>query len=989
MSEPKLISPLLDGFAMGNPMSDHDGICCCPAIKENSDNKYIVKIISVPASQVQMDALLLTGAYKDPADAMDYYKQMAEEITEEAEFLTTLSHLEGFLPYEGWQIEPITRRRLGYQVYLVGSYKRSLEKHMRRNPMTHLEAVNLGLDLCTALSVCRQAGQLYVDLKPSNIYISEKKEYRIGDLGFVKLENLKFTSLPSKYHSAYSPPELHDHMSTLNETADTYALGMILYQLYNDGQLPFRGKTPDAELPSPINADYEIAEIIMKAIHPDPAQRWEDPKSMGQALVAYMQRNSINDDPIAPQVPIISDPADIVKVPVEEKPELSATVAFTEIQMNAIRQNTQDPEISESEQGVESSPSEESNPPEPAKTDDAPNEEIPLEEPAVVESSPIPAEPEAKPAPAMTDELSKILARADDLISHEIPEEAAIPKPVEENPFDFIQDDEEDLEDTDPVEEDIAEEPQSKKKERKQVSPEKRRERKRKVKKTISTMIALIILALIGCAGFFFYQDFYLIPVDSMIVEGNQSKLTVTVRTAADLSAIRVVCSDNYGNAETRELTDGKAIFTDLLPNSMYKIQLEAVGLHKLTGETSDIFTTDSITSIVSFTAITGPEDGSVLLTFTVDGGEPDEWMVTCTAEGEETIQKTFTGHSVTVKGLSVGSNYTFTLSGAEEMEMTGENTLNFLVSRVVLAENLTVSSSTGTDMTVSWDTPGDVAVESWEVRCYNDAGYDETLTVKDTTLYISPIDLSNSYTIEVTASGMTQPARSSITANPLIIKDFTVSESDATKLSIDWDFQGDAPEGGWLLMYSIDGSEIPNVVKCEDTAAEITPLVPAADYKFVIQAADGKSVFSGTYTHTAANAQIWDAQGLSADKITANLLVTPEEEDWTFDRVGTDGYTDTFKTGEKISIVLHGTTGFYLDPEDIEILYVIRDAYGNVLPEYISQESDNWEDLWFAGDYHYGELNLPNAPTEPGNYSLSLYFNGLAIVAIDFTISE
>ena len=54
LAETELISPLLDGFAMGNPMSSHDGVRCCPAIKENSDEKYIVKIISVPAAQTQM-----------------------------------------------------------------------------------------------------------------------------------------------------------------------------------------------------------------------------------------------------------------------------------------------------------------------------------------------------------------------------------------------------------------------------------------------------------------------------------------------------------------------------------------------------------------------------------------------------------------------------------------------------------------------------------------------------------------------------------------------------------------------------------------------------------------------------------------------------------------------------------------------------------------------------------------------------------------------
>ena len=71
MSEPKLISPLLDGFVIGSPMSSRNGVCCCPAMQENSDKKYIVKIISVPASQVQLDALLLTKDYKEPAEALE------------------------------------------------------------------------------------------------------------------------------------------------------------------------------------------------------------------------------------------------------------------------------------------------------------------------------------------------------------------------------------------------------------------------------------------------------------------------------------------------------------------------------------------------------------------------------------------------------------------------------------------------------------------------------------------------------------------------------------------------------------------------------------------------------------------------------------------------------------------------------------------------------------------------------------------------------
>ena len=83
MSEQKLVSPLLDGFQMGDPISSHDGVRCCPAIRENSDNKYIVKILSIPASQSQLDALLLAGAFQDAAGALEYFKDLADGVIKE------------------------------------------------------------------------------------------------------------------------------------------------------------------------------------------------------------------------------------------------------------------------------------------------------------------------------------------------------------------------------------------------------------------------------------------------------------------------------------------------------------------------------------------------------------------------------------------------------------------------------------------------------------------------------------------------------------------------------------------------------------------------------------------------------------------------------------------------------------------------------------------------------------------------------------------
>ena len=970
MSDPKLISPLLDGFAMGSPLSEHDGVRCCPAIKENSDKKYIVKIISIPASQVQMDALLLAGAYKDPADAMEYFRRQGEDVMKEAELLKKLSALEGFLPYEAWQMEPITRHRLGYEVYLVGSYKRSLEKYVRRNPVTHLEAMNMGLDLCDALSVCRQAGALYVDLKPANIFLSEKKEYRIGDLGFVSLDALSYTALPDKYRSPYSPPELSDPMASLDLTVDTYALGMILYQLYNEGQLPTRG-APEEPLPPPINADYELAEIIMKAIAQEPSQRWLDPKDMGKALVDYMQRNTVNDDPITPYTPLEPDTE-----PVANESGVSPS-AETEPSSVPLPEDTsrelspEDDPISRDEEAVPLPP----EPPEPPADETLPGEEDALQ----------PHE--------MSDELSRIMEKADDLISHETPEGVVIPEiPEPPDPFAFATEDLDEPDDSDipldPIMETEDDRKQKKKKGRKTFASQ---EGKRRVKKFFSVLLTLLVLAGIGFGGYWLYQNFYLQTISGIHIDADRNQLTVTIDSAVEDALLSVTCSDHYGNVMTQSVSGGKATFTELLPNTMYTIRVSISGPHKLVGQTSDVFTTETTTKIVTFTAVTGTEDGSVMLNFTVDGDEPEEWAVVYSAEEEQQQRQTFTGHSVSITGLSVGKVYTFTLEAGDDLSLSGTTSLEYMASRLILAQDLTITSTGGSDMTVRWNSPGDVVVDSWNVRCYNENGYEQQLTVNDTEVYFTGIDPTVSYTVEVTASGMTQPARTSITANPINITVFAiVNAQDPTEkdISVSWDYTGSDPAGGWLLMYSIDGSGS-NVVKCDKPSAVIKPRIPGAKYQFTIQSADATSIFSNVHSYECPEAEDFSENGLSAEEITGYLLKTPDNPKWTYDNTGSDAFTTEFAPGDSISIVLHGSTNFYLPGTELNILYVIRDAHGNVLPDLVSQEKGYWKDIWYAGDYHYGELNLPTAPETAGDYSLSIYFNGARVTTMDFSVTE
>ena len=263
MSDIKLVSPMLDNFIIGDPISDHCGIRGCPAMQKDSDEKYIVKIISVPASQVQYDALLLTGICADRDSALSYFNNLAESIVDEINTLQKLSDLEGFLSVEDYQVVPM-EEEVGFDVYLLTKYKRTLTKQFAKQPMTHLGAINLGIDLCAALSVCRKLGYIYANLKPNNIYLSGEQGYRIGDIGFIKLDSLKYASLPEAYHSEYTAPEITDAYSALNTTMDVYAAGLILYQIFNNGQLPQVPHPTEDPLPPPVNADYELAEILLK-----------------------------------------------------------------------------------------------------------------------------------------------------------------------------------------------------------------------------------------------------------------------------------------------------------------------------------------------------------------------------------------------------------------------------------------------------------------------------------------------------------------------------------------------------------------------------------------------------------------------------------------------------------------------------------------------------------------------------------------------------
>ena len=1025
MSEPKLISPMLDDFVMGDPISNHNGVRCCPAMKKDSDKKYIVKIISIPASQVQLDALLLTGAYQNAESAQTYFKELADGVDEEFQILKKLSQLEGFLPYEACQIIPMDDGT-GYDVYLLCPFNRTLEQYFRRNSMTHLGALNLGLDLCAALAVCRHSGYLYVDLKPGNIFLIDQT-YRIGDLGFLRLDSLKYISLPEKYRSQYTAPEIADAFSSLNSTVDIYAVGLVLYQAFNDGVLPFKSNTPhDEEFPAPAYADYEMAEIILKACALDPKDRWQDPIEMGQALVSYMQRNGVNDTPITPVVSsdavfesdnCTTDNSLLDNEPREDNLAIDNTVdAVSSVEPENNDQFFEEPTASETV--LEDSPIKAatendipiSDSDEPLYIEDDFGNLAFLADALYDETTPDNDTSEIE-YHEVSDEVSEILSYADELIAHPTPDPVIPPEPIDVPIPDPLPVHTEDTDDepvcdnesdsatsvtdskTRPILEGLDDDALAKGvavtvnaavgETNKEYTEDASNKPKASAKRWILPIIIVLALLSIVFLGFYYYQNYYLQPI-AITLEGNNESLSVYVSAEVDESKLTVICSDTYGNPLTSPVKDGKAEFTNLAPGSGYTVKVVIDGFYRLTGNTSTAYSTPVQTNIVQFDAITGAEDGSVILSFTIDGPDSQQWTVRYFTAGEEEKATAFSGHMVTINGLTPGKDYTFTLEPENNIYITGNSQLTFTANTVIRAQNLTVTSCNNNELTATWEVPDSVYVESWAVRCYNDNGYDKTITTFETNVVFDELDHTDSYTVEVTAAQMSVSERAYVAENSITVSDFQMDASNPNKLTLSWVSNQSVQENGWILLYTVDGSETHEASCSAENTAEITPVIPNSTYTFTLLTANGNFVFDGSYTYMTAAAVDFEGYNVSSEYMEFNMCKTPNVDDWDRYDLDASDYTTTFTAGEKASFLVRMRHEYNTSNDVIVTLFVIRNADGTIAN--MATNEQTWTSMWYR---NYCELDIPSIPDVAGNYTISIYFNGSLAAERDFSVTS
>lgn len=158
-------------------------------------------------------------------------------------------------------------------------------------------------DACYALKYAHSKEIIHRDIKPGNILISKRGEVKLADFGIASdaAENQKDLTLSGVALGtpAYMPPEQFEDSAGVDERADIYALGVMLYEMVT-GTKPYKTGTLSETLanakkgkyikPEKLNKDVpkEVSRIIRKMIRPKPKQRYQSVKAVLNAVKKYL-----------------------------------------------------------------------------------------------------------------------------------------------------------------------------------------------------------------------------------------------------------------------------------------------------------------------------------------------------------------------------------------------------------------------------------------------------------------------------------------------------------------------------------------------------------------------------------------------------------------------------------------------------------------------------------------------------------------------------
>jgi hypothetical protein len=168
----------------------------------------------------------------------------------------------------------------------------------RHGPLDPVVVINIGVDVADALQSAHAAGLIHRDVKPANILLCDDQRVMVTDFGIAKVrDNSDRTQTGTMLGSVkYVSPEQVEG-NPVDPRSDVYSLGVVLYEALT-GEPPFVADSPAATAlarlhstpphPSQVRRDAPraLADLIMKAMSREPAQRFATASDVRAALLA-------------------------------------------------------------------------------------------------------------------------------------------------------------------------------------------------------------------------------------------------------------------------------------------------------------------------------------------------------------------------------------------------------------------------------------------------------------------------------------------------------------------------------------------------------------------------------------------------------------------------------------------------------------------------------------------------------------------------------